>query len=303
MSVITTGAWPKALWEGVHEFFGLQYDEHPEEWPELFEKLNSDKKYEEDVQGSSFGLAPTKGEGAAVAYDGESQGWISRYTHVAYALGFIVTREDRDDNLYEEIAMGRAGRLSFSMRQTKETVLANVYNRAFNSSYTGGDGKELLATDHPVVGGGTQSNELSTAADFSEAALEDLLILIDGAENERGHKIGITGQKLIVPRQLRFDVERVMQSEYQTGTANNDINPIAKGRYLPQGFAVNHYLTDPDAWFVRTNCPSGMRMFERVATELSQDNDFDTENMKAKAYMRFSGGWSDWRGLYGSPGA
>jgi len=303
MATITTGTWPKALWEGVHDFFGLKYDEHPEEWRQIFEILNSSKKYEEDVHGSGFGLAPQKAEGTPVRFDDENQSWVARYNHVSYALGYVCTREERDDNLYEEIVMDRTSRLAFSMRQTKEHVGANVLNRGFNSSYTGGDGKELFATDHPIRGGGVQQNELSTAADFSETALEDLLILIDGAEDDRGMKIGIQGGKLVVPRQLRFDVERVMKSEYQTGTANNDINAISEGRYMPQGFVVNHYLTDPDAWFVITNAPKGLRYFERVPVEISKDNEFTTDNLQAKAYMRFSAGWSDWRGVYGSSGA
>lgn len=300
--VITTGNHPKALWPGIKAWYGRNYDEHDEEWSKCFTIEGSEKNYEEDVEATGFGLAPVKSQGSSVQYDSETQGDVSRYTHVAYALGYIVTREELDDNLYEMVSKRRAQALAFSMRQTKENVHANIFNRAFNSSYTGGDGKELLATDHPTKDG-TQSNELSTAADLSEASLEDLIIQIMGAKNSRGLKISLMPKALLVPRQLWFEANRIMKSTLQNDTANNAVNVLKATNAIPEGVYVNHYFTDADAWFVKTNAPRGLMHFDRVANEFSTDNDFDTLNAKAKAYERYSAGWTDFRGLYGSPGA
>jgi len=302
MAVITTGNHPKALWPGVKAFFGRQYNEHQVEYTDLFDEDTSDKNYEELVELTGFGLAPEKTQGASVQYDSETQGYVRRATHVAYALGYICTREELDDNQYEIVSKRRSKALAFAMRQTKENVAANVYNRAFNSSYTGGDGKELLATDHPTQDG-TQSNELATAADLSEASLEDLIIQIMGAKNSRGLAINLMPKKLIVPRQEWFNANRYLKSMLRPDSANNDINALKATNAIPGGIAVNHYLTDSDAWFIRTNAPEGMKCFNRVKIEFKQDNDFDTENAKAKAYERYSFVWGDWRALYGSPGA
>jgi hypothetical protein len=300
MSVITTGNHPKALWPGVNAWWGVEYAKHPKEYTQIFDEKTSDKAYEEDVEATGFGLAPVKSEGSAVSYTSHTQGATTRYTNVAYALGFIVTKEEMDDNQYEKLAKSRTSSLAFSMATTKEIVHANILNRAFSSSYVGGDGKELLATDHPVIGG-AQSNELAVAADFSEAALEDVLIMINTAKNSTGLQIALKPIKLIIPAQLDFDAARVLNSTLRSGTADNDINAV-KGR-LPGGVALNHYLTDEDAWFVKTNAPNGMTHFKRKAIEFTKDNDFDTENAKAKAYERYSAGWSDWRAMYGSAGA
>lgn len=299
---ITTGSHPKALWPGIKAWWGRSYGEHKEEFPDLFELDTSEKSYEEDVQVTGFGLAPVKAEGAGVSYDSESQGYVSRYTHVAYALGYIVTHEEMADNLYEVVSKRRAQALAFSMRQTKENVAANVYNRAFNSAFTGGDGKELLATDHPTLSG-NQSNELTTAADLSEASLEDLIVQVMGATNDRGLKISLMPRCLIVPRQEWFNANRILKSTLQNDTANNAVNVLKATNALPDGIKVNHYLTDADAWFVRTNVPRGMIRYQREAIDFARDNDFDTSNAKAKAYERYSFGWTDFRGLYGSPGA
>lgn len=296
---ITTGNHPKALWPGMHAFFGLSYKEHPEEWSQCFEVEKSAKNYEEDTLGTGFGLAPIKTEGGSVSYDSENQGYTKRYTHVAYGLGYIVTKEELDDNLYEILSRRRIKRLAFSMRHSKETVHALVLDRATNSSFTGGDGKELLATDHPTLSG-NQSNELATAADFSEASLEDIIIQIGLAKNERGLQIALRPTKLVHPVNLMFDVNRVLKSELTPDTANNAINAVRLVGLKPM---VNHFLTDTDQWFVQTDCPNGMTTFERKMIEFTTDNDFDTENAKAKAYMRFSTGWTDFRGMYGSPGA
>lgn len=302
MAVITTGNHPKALWPGIKAWFGRSYDEFPIECTMVFDKETSRKNYEEDVEVTGFGLAGVKAEGNAVSYDSESQGYTKRYTHVAYALGFIVTREERDDNLYEVVGKRRSRALGFSMRQTKEVVAANVLNRATDSNYTGGDGKELLATDHPSLSG-TWSNELSVAADLSEASLEDILIQIAQATNSRGLRIALQGRKLIVPPQLSFEAERIVKSNLQNDTANNAVNAMRSMGVLPDGVMTYHYLTDADQWFVKTNCPNGLQMVMRTGLEFTQDNDFDTDNAKAKAYERYSVGWTDPRSIYGSPGA
>jgi Mu-like prophage major head subunit gpT len=302
MAVIATGNHPKALWPGVHAFVMGMYAQHEREYGEIFDMETSSMAYEEDVQIGSFGFAGIKAEGAATSYDTHQQGWTKRYTHVAYSLGYIVTREEIADNLYGTRAFNRAKLLANSFRATKETVAANVLNRAFNSSYTGGDGKELLATDHPSLSGNWQ-NELTTAADLSEASLEDMITLIGQAKNDRGLPIKIIPKKLIIPSNLWAVAERILKSSLQSGTANNDVNAIRSTGMLPGGAVVNHYLTDTDAWFIKTDAPDGMRGFDRQAFEFSRDNDFDTDNAKAKGYERYAFGWSDPHGMYGTPGA
>lgn len=299
---ITTGNHPKALWPGIHAWFGASYKEHPTEYTDIFDVKGSKMNYEEDVLVTGFGLAPVKGEGTSYTYDSESQGFTKRYKHVPYGLGYIVTREELADNLYAKVSKERAQRLAFSMRQTRETVGANVLNRGFNSAYTGGDGVELFSQAHPSLNGNWQ-NELTTPADLSEASLEDLLILIGQATNDRGLKISLRGMKLIVPTGEMFEACRILESNLRVGTADNDINAIKKKGLLPGGYAVNHYLTDTDAWFVKTDAPNGMCWFDRESVEFRQDNDTDTDNAKAKSYMRFSVGWTDPRGMYGSEGA
>jgi len=302
MSVITTGAHPKALWPGVHAFVMGEYDEFPTEYTEIFDVENSKMQYEEDVATTGFGLASIKAEGAAVTYDTHTQGWTKRYTHVAYASGYIVTREELDDNQYKSRSFKRGKALAFAFKTTKEIVAANVLNRGFNSSYTGGDGKEMLATDHPTLSG-NQANEPATDADLSEASLESLLTQIMLAKNDRGLQIGIRPQKLIVDPTGAFEAERIIKSNLQNDTANNAINAVKSMGLLPGGICVNHYLTDTDAWFVKTNVSNGLMMFQRTPYEFTQDNDFDTMNAKAKGYERYSVGWTDWRSLYGSKGA
>lgn len=300
--VINTGSIAKLLWPGLNAVWGKEYTEHPAEWRDLFDVETSEKMYEEEVLVPGFGLAPVKTQGASVQYDSTSQGYTSRYTHVAYGLGFIVTREAIDDNQYERSAIGSTKDLAFSFRQTKENVGANVYNRAFNSSYTGGDGKELLATDHPIQGG-TFSNELATPADLSEASLEDISIQIMNAVNDRGMKISLMPKSLIVPTALTFEATRILKSQLQNDTANNAINALRSMGMFPEGVKVNHYFTDADAWFVRTNAPRGLKLFERTSAEFAQDNDFDTSNLKYKGYERYSVGWTDPRGAFGSAGS
>lgn len=302
MAVITTGNHPKALWPGVKAWWGRKYDEHQTEWTDLYESDKSTRSYEEDVQVTGFGLMPAKSEGASVAYDSESQGYVSRYVNVAYSLGFVVTKEEQDDGMYEVVSKRRSEALAFSARQTKENVGANVYNRAFNGSYTGGDGVSLLSTAHPTLSG-NQANKLSAAADLSEASLEDAVILAMGMTNDRGLKISVMPKCLIVPRQSWFEANRILKSVLQNNTETNAVNVLRATNALPEGIKVNHYLTDQDAWFVRTNAPRGLIAYEREAASFSQDNDFDTSNLKAKCYERYAFGWTDWRGLVGSEGA
>ncbi len=299
---ISTGNHPKLLWPGIVDIWGRTYSDHGEQCKDLFDVVQSQKAYEEIVEVTGFGVAPVKSEGASTVYDTETQGTVTRATHVAYSLGYIVTKEEMDDNQYLEVSGTRAKANAFSMYTTKETVAANVYNRAFNASYTFGDGKEILATDHPTLSG-DQSNELATAADLSEASLEDLLIQIMGAKNSRGLRISLSPRTLHVAPGNYFNAKRILDSSLQNDTANNAINVIRNSGAIPGGLKVNNYFTDADAWFVRTDAPSGMTMFERKPIEFSQDNDFDTDNAKAKAYMRFSLTVGDFRALYGSPGA
>lgn len=295
---ITTGNHPKALWPGMHAFFGTTYGEYQEEWRDLVDVEKSSKNYEEDTLVTGFGQMPVKPEGSGISYDSETQGFTKRYTHSVWGLGYIVTQEEMEDNLYEVVSKKRIKRLAFSARQTKENIVANVYNRATNSSYTGGDGVVLLSTAHTSTSG-NWSNKLSTDADLSEAALEDIMVQIAQAKNDRGHIINLQAKKLIVSSSDMFNAKRILKSDKQSGNANNDMNAL-KGML---DYSVNHYLTDTDAWFVRTDAPYGLQLFERRPLSFTRDNDFDTENAKAKCTMRFSVGWTDPRALYGSTGA
>ena len=302
MAVISTGLHPKALWPGIHEWFGRSYAEHPEEYPDLFDRETSDKAYEEDVEITGFGLAPVKTQGESVRYEAESQGFTKRYTHVAYGLGYVVTHEELQDNLYEVVSKRRAKMLAFSMRQTKENVAANVFNNGFTSGYNGGDGVILFSASHPTSSG-NQSNLLSTAADLSEASIEDMAIQIMQAKNNKGLLISLMPRSLHIAPSNFFEANRIVKSVQQNDTANNAINVIRSVGLFPQGIKLNHYFSDADAWFIRTNCPSGLTHFQREAMSFDQDNDFDTKNAKAKSYERYSFGWTDWRGVFGTPGA
>jgi hypothetical protein len=302
MSIITSGSFAKALWPGVNAWYGKEYDEYPVEWDKLFDKNTSSRAFEEDVGISSFGLAIVKGEGQPITYDTEKQGFTTRYQHVVYALGFVITREMMEDDQYDIVGQRKAQGLAFSMRQTKEIVGANVYNRAFNTSYTFGDGKALIVSDHPNIAGGTWSNVIGTAADLSEASLEQAVIDIAGFTNDRGLLIAARPKSLIIPRQLAFEAKRILFSDGRVGTDNNDLNAIKTMGLIPE-VITNHYLTDTDAWFIRTNVKNGMKYFERRGDSFDMDNDWDTENAKFKATSRYSFGASDPRGAYGSAGA
>jgi hypothetical protein len=298
---IATGNHPKALWPGIKAWWGRVYDEHAEEYTDLFDKDSSRQHYEEDVQVTGFGLAPVKNQGKSISYDSESQGFVKRYTHVVYGLGYIVTREELDDNLYAMVSKRRAQALAFSMRQTKENVAAQVYNRAFNTTFTGGDGFALCVTNHSSKAGNWSN--IITAADISEKAIEDMIIAIMGATNDRGLKISLMPKSLHVHRSDWFEANRILKSVLQNDTGNNATNVLRSTNAIPGGIKVNHYFTDTDAWFIRTNAPRGMICFQRRAIEFTQDNDFDTENAKAKCTERYSFGWTDPRGIWGSAGA
>lgn len=300
--VISTGSIPKLLWPGLNAIWGQEYKDLDQQWRDLYEVQTSDKNYEEDVLLPGFGLAPVKPEGMSTSFDTTQQGFTSRYTHVAYGLGFILTFEMIEDNLYEKAAMNQTGKLARSFKQTKENVAANVYNRAFNPLYLGGDGVSLINASHPTQSG-LQSNILATPADLSEAALEDITIQIMNAVDDRGLRIALMGESLHVAPANVFEATRILQSQLQNDTANNAINAVKAQGLFPKGVKVNNYFTDPDAWFVRTDCPDSMKFFERNRAMFAQDNDFDTSNLKYKGYERYSCGWSDFRGAYGSAGS
>lgn len=299
---ISTGTFSKALWPGVNAWYGKAYDEYPVEWTSLFDQYTSRKAYEEDVGVSSFRLLQVKPEGSPVTFDTEVQGFITRYTHIVYASGFIVTREMFDDDQYDIVAERRARSLAFSVRQTYEVVGANIYNRAFNSSYTGGDGVSLANASHPNVIGGTWSNIPSVTATLSEAALEQACIDIARWKNDSGLTINVQPKSLVIPPELMFQAERILKSQYRVNTANNDLNALMSMGKFPEGIKVNHYLTSTTAWFLRTNCPDGMKHFSRKDPAFTEDNDWDTENAKFKTMFRCAFGWTDPRALYSSAG-
>jgi hypothetical protein len=303
--IIATGNISRLLQEGVKNVFGQAYEAHQEQWPMLFNTETSNKAFEQDQQFEGFGLAPVKLEGAGVAYDSQSEGFSPKFTNLTYAKGFIVTKEALADNLYN-LFERRARALAFSMQQTKENVLANVYNRGFNSAFlmTGGDGVELFSQAH-INGPSdstTFSNELTTPASLSEASLEDLLIQINEATDPRGLRIALRGERLIVPPKLGFEAERILNSTLQNDTGNNALNAVRETGMLPGGHMVNNYLTSDTAWFIKTNAPDGMKYFTRQAVDFDQDMDFGTSNTRFKADERYSAGWSDSRGCYGSEG-
>ena len=305
MSVITSSSFAKALWPGVNAWYGKAYNDYPEEWKALgFEVNKSSKAYEEDVGLSSFGLASVKSEGGAISYDTERQGFTTRYNHVVYALGFIITREIYEDDQYDVVGKRKAQALARSMKHTKEIVAANVFNRATTSGYTGGDGVTLLNASHPNVAGGTWSNMPATASDLSEAALEQAVIDIAAFRDDRGLLIAAKPKKLIIQPANMFEAKRILGSDGRVGTDNNDLNAIKTAGIIPEA-TINHFLTDSggDSWFIVTDVNDGLKYFERRGDQFEMDNDFDTENAKYKATARYSFGWSDPRCLYGSVGA
>ena len=293
----------KELVPGLHALFGLEYDRYAAEYEEIFDTESSERAFEEEVMLSGFGEAPVKTEGTAVSYDTAQEAFTARYTHETIALAFSLTEEAIEDNLYDTLSSRYTRALARSMMQTKNIKGANVLNNAFSSSFVGGDGKELCATDHPTVGNENQRNELSTAADLNETSLEQALIDIGAFEDERGLKINAQARKLIIPSALQFVADRLLDSPGRTGTADNDINAVRNMGMVPEGYTVNHFLTDTDAFFLKTDVPNGLKHFERTAVSTNMEGDFETGNVRYKARERYSFGFSDWRGFFGSPGA
>ncbi len=299
---ITRAQLVKELEPGLNALFGLEYKNYEQEHTQIYDIESSDRAFEEEVMLSGFGEAPVKTEGAGLAYDTAQEVFTARYTHETIALAFSLTEEAVEDNLYDRLARRYTMALARSMATTKQIKAASVLNGAFTTSI-GGDGVALCSTDHPIIGGPNQKNELATPADLSETSLEQAIIDIQSLVDERNLKIAIQGLKLIIPKELQFTADRIMKSTLRVGTADNDINAIKNMGMIPQGYTVNHYLTDPDAWFIKTDAPNGMKMFERVTMKTAFEGDFETGNMRYKARERYSFGFSDWRGLFGSPGA
>lgn len=298
---ITRGLHPKAQWPGVHTWFGINYNFYPTEYTDLYDRETSSLAYEEMVQSTSFGLAQEKSENGGVSYATHSQGPVQRATHVVYALGYILTREEVDDNQYDKLSRSRAASLSQSMMQTKENVAANGYNRAFNSAFPYADGVELISTNNVNTTGGTWSNALSTGAALSELSIEDMCIQINNAQNDVGLRIKLMPKCIILPTQESFNVHRILNSSMQSGSANHDINAIRDMKVIMDGSKVNHYLTDTNNWFIRTDLrEGGLKCFDRRAIEFTKDNEFNTENAFAKATERYSFTCGDKRAIYGS---
>ena len=291
----------KELEPGLNALFGLEYKNYENQHAEMFDTETSDRAFEEEVMLSGFGEAQVKAEGSAVAYDDANEHFTARYTHETIALAFSITEEAVEDNLYDSIAKRYTKALARSMAQTKQIKAANILNNAFATN-TYGDSQFLIDDDHPTIAAGELSNKLA-ASDLNETSLEAGLIAIGNFKDERGFKIAARGMKLIIPADLQFTAERLMASNQRVGTADNDINAIKSKGMLPQGYVVNNFLTDTDAWFIKTDVPNGLKMFERAAIKTAMEGDFDTGNMRYKARERYSFGWSDWRGIYGSPGA
>ena len=293
----------KELEPGLNALFGMEYDRYENEHSEIYDAETSDRAFEEEVMLSGFGNAPTKSEGAGVSFDVANEAFTARYTHETVALAFALTEEAIEDNLYDRLGARYTKALARSMAHTKQIKAAATLNNAFNSSFTGGDGVELCATNHPLSGGGTFANEPSTAADLNETSLEDALISISTFVDERNMIVAMRGMKLIVPPQLQFIADRLLESTLRPGTADNDVNAIRNMGMLPEGYTINHFLTDTDAFFIKTDAPNGFKMFERSPLSTSMEADFDTGNMRFKARERYSFGFSDPRCVFGSPGA
>ena len=292
----------KELEPGLNALFGLEYDRYENQDKEIFDSESSDRAFEEEVMLGGFANAAVKPEGQGVSYEDAQETYTARYTNETIALAFALTEEAVEDNLYDKLSTRYTKALARSMANTKQVKAANILNRAFNASYLGGDNKELCATDHPTLSG-DQKNELSTAADLNETSLEQMLIDIADMKDERGLKIALRGMKMIIPVNLQFVAERLMKSAGRVGTADNDINAIKSMGMVPEGYVVNNFLTDTDAFFIKTDAPNGLKHFVRAPIRTAMEGDFDTGNVRYKARERYSFGWSDWRGIFGSPGA
>jgi hypothetical protein len=293
----------KELLPGLNALFGMEYARYGEEHKEIFETESSERSFEEETKLSGFSAAPVKNEGSAIAYDNGQEAWTARYTHETIALGFSLTEEAIEDNLYDSLSSRYTKALARAMAYTKQVKAAAILNNGFDSDYTGGDGVELFSTAHPLISGGVNSNEPATAADLNETSLEAAVIQIAGWTDERGLLIAAKPRKLVVPPSLMFVATRILETELRVGTADNDINALKSNGSIPEGYTVNHFLTDTDAWFLTTDVPNGLKHFVRTPMATSMDGDFDTGNVRYKARERYSFGWSDPLGVFGSPGA
>ena len=293
----------KELEPGLNALFGMEYSRYDNQHTEIFETESSDRAFEEEVMIVGFGNASVKGEGNAVSYDNATEGFTARYAHETVALAFSLTEEAVEDNLYDRLGSRYTKALARSMANTKQIKAASVLNNAFSGSYTGGDGVALVSNSHPLGGGGTASNRPTAYADLNETSLEDALINISTLVDDRNLTIALQGRKLIVPPALQFVADRLLQSPGRVGTSDNDINAIKNMGMVPEGYVVNNYLTDTDAWFLKTDCPDGFKHFERSPMQTSLEGDFDTGNMRYKARERYSFGYSNWRAVFASQGA
>ena len=293
----------KELLPGLNALFGLSYATYDQEHKEIYETETSERSFEEETKLSGFNAAPVKNEGSAIAYDNGQEAWTARYNHETIAQGFSLTEEAIEDNLYDSLAARYTKALARSMAYTKQVKAAAVLNNGFTSGYNGGDGVPLFSASHPLVSGGTNSNIPSTPADLNETSLEAAVIQISLWTDERGLLIAAKPKKLIVPSQLQFVATRLLETSLRVGTNDNDINAIKNNGSVAEGYTVNHFLTDTNAWFLTTDVPNGMKHFERVPLSQSMDGDFDTGNVRYKARERYSFGWSDPLGMYGSAGA
>jgi len=293
----------KELLPGLNALFGLEYARYGEEHKEIYETETSERSFEEETKLSGFSAAPVKNEGSAIAYDNAQEAWTARYQHETIALGFSLTEEAIEDNLYDSLSGRYTKGLARAMAYTKQVKAANVLNNGFNSNYVGGDGVQLFSTSHPLVSGGTNSNTPSTQADLNETSLENAVIQIAGWTDERGLLIAAKPKKLVVPPSLQFVATRLLETELRTATTNNDINAIKNNGSIPEGYTVNHFLTDTNAWFLTTDVPNGMKHFVRTPMSTGMDGDFDTGNVRYTARERYSFGWSDPLGIFGSQGA
>jgi hypothetical protein len=293
----------KELLPGLNALFGLEYSRYGEEHKEIYETETSERSFEEETKLSGFSAAPVKQEGQAIAYDNAQEAWTTRYNHETIALGFSITEEAIEDNLYDSLSARYTKGLARAMAYTKQVKAASVLNNGFSAAYVGGDNVPLFSTAHPLVNGETNSNRPAVAADLNETSLEAAVIQIAAWTDERGLLIAAKPRKLIVPPALMFVATRLLETELRVGTTDNDINALKNNGSVPGGYAVNHFLTDPNAWFLTTDVPNGMKHFVRMPLQNSMDGDFDTGNVRYKARERYSFGWSDPLGMYGSPGA
>lgn len=303
MAAISRSQLLKELLPGLNALFGLEYNRYAEEHKEIYDTETSERSFEEETKLSGFAAAPVKDEGAGIDYDTAQEAFTSRYTHETIALGFSITEEAVEDNLYDALSSRYTKALARAMAYTKQVKAASVLNNGFSGSHLGGDGVSLFSTAHPLVGGGVNANRPSAGVDLNETSLEAAVIQIASWVDERGLLIAAKVRKMVVPPSLMFVAKRLLATELRVGTADNDINALKQMGVVPEGYSVNHFLTDPNAWFIKTDVPNGLKHFERVAMKTSMDGDFDTGNVRYKARERYSFGWSDPLGMWASPGS